>query len=32
MQNEFGISRMIQVKPAYLFGKGYDQDYESGDE
>ena len=32
MQNEFGITRMIQVKPAYLFGKRYDQDHESGDE
>ena len=32
MQNEFGISRMVQVKPAYLFGNGYDPDYEYGDE
>ena len=32
MQNELGISRMIQVKPAYLFENGYDPDYESGDE
>ena len=27
MQNELGISRMMQVKPAYLFGNSHDPEY-----